>query len=261
MDSVATAFGDEKSEKEREQIVRECFFNLGKGINEMLYFMADPRRMLNRVEMVNPERLDAVIAEGKGAISVTAHFGNFPLMMLFVAQLGMRTNCIIRQNRDPKLEEYLLKKRDRHGLFTVFSRPRRKCVKEALQVLSRNELLFILMDQDLEGEAGVFVDFFGTAASTATGPIVFAKRADAVILPMFIVREKGNRHKIYVEEPYEIVEKDSEEETLRYNMQELTKKVESYARRYPSQWAWMHRRWRTQPPPRKGKQGVCQEKT
>ena len=64
---------------------------------------------------------------------------------------------------------------------------------------------------------------------------------------MYIVRQHNKRHKIFIEEPYEVVQRETEEETLRYNMQALTATVERYVREYPTEWAWMHRRWKTRP--------------
>jgi KDO2-lipid IV(A) lauroyltransferase len=93
----------------------------------------------------------------------------------------------------------------------------------------------------------VFVNFFGREAATATGPVVLALRTEAPIVPLFIVRGKDNRHKIIIEEPLEIEKKDTQEETLRFNIQKITSVIEFYIRKYPQEWGWIHRRWKSRP--------------
>ncbi|MDD5436688.1 MAG: lysophospholipid acyltransferase family protein, partial [Candidatus Omnitrophica bacterium] len=91
---------------------------------------------------------------------------------------------------------------------------------------------------------GVFVDFFGRQAYTPTGPVVLARASGAVLLPVFIIRE-GRRHTISIEEPVELVDTGNKEADLISNTQKWSNVVESYVRRYPDQWVWMHRRWKT----------------
>ena len=93
------------------------------------------------------------------------------------------------------------------------------------------------------------MDFFGRQAATATGPIVLAMRAKAAILPCFILRQSDDTHKIVFEPEFQIVEGKTHEETILLNIQKLTSIIESYIRRYPAEWSWIHRRWKTQPPP------------
>ena len=146
-----------------------------------------------------------------------------------------------------KAEEYLLEQRTKMELKTVYAVPRRECVSNSLKVLRENELLFIPLDQNFGSDAGVFVDFFGQKAATATGPVVFALRTKAPILPMFIIRETEDRHKIIIEPPLVLEEHAHEEEMISMNTAKLTRIIERYIRRYPHEWGWMHRRWKSRP--------------
>ncbi len=246
-ESLTIAFGNEKSPQEINRIVKDCFENLGEGMVEMLYFLDHPQDVFGKVSFEGQEHLDRALKEGNGAIAVTAHFGNFPLMMLYCALSGYPTNAIIRPARDQVLEEYLLRKRIEIGLKTVYAVPRKDCVSNSLKVLRNNELLFIPLDQNFGSDGGVFVDFFGQKAATATGPIIFALRTKAPILPMFIVRQKGNQHKIIIESPLILEELANEEGMILVNTAKITKLIEQYIRRYPHEWGWMHRRWKSRP--------------
>ena len=246
-ESLLIAFGKEKDLTEINRIVKNCFENIGEGMIEMLYFLNHPDKVFGQVIVEGKEHLESALKEGKGAIAVTAHFGNFPLMMLYCALSGYKTNAIIRPTRDEVLEEYLLERRTQVGLKTVYAVPRKECVANSLKVLRNNELLFIPLDQNFGSSGGVFVDFFGQKAATATGPIIFSLRTKAPILPMFIIGENGNRHKIIIEPPLVLEQSANEEEMILINTAKITKMIEQYIRKYPQEWGWMHRRWKSRP--------------
>jgi KDO2-lipid IV(A) lauroyltransferase len=246
-ESLDIAFGDEKSSEEKERIIKKCFENFGRGMTEMLYYLAHPERVDQKVFFEGKEHLDAAMARGKGVIAVTAHFGNFPLMMLACARQGYQASSIIRPARDEELSEYLHKKRTEVGLGTVYAIPRQQCVADSLKELRVGKLLFIPIDQNFGSGGGVYVDFFGQKAATATGPAVFAMRTGASILPMFMLRQEDGTHKVVIEPPVPLEERADEKEVIAATMKNITNLIERYIRRYPHEWAWMHRRWKSRP--------------
>ena len=248
-ESLQIAFSRTKTPHEIDQIIQKCFYNAGQGMMELLYFMSHLEEISKYVCVEGQEHLDRALSDKRGVIAVTAHFGNFPLMMLHCAfQGGRPVNAIIRPTRDEKLEKYLFQRRKECGIKTIYAIPRRPCVVNSLKVLRDNEILFIPLDQNFGSAGGVFVDFFGQKAATATGPVVFAKRTGAPILPMFIIRQENNRHKIIIEPPFDLQTTDNEEQDIIHNIARLTALIEQYIRRYPHEWGWMHRRWKSQQP-------------
>jgi len=246
-ESVDIAFGDEKSPEEKQQIIKRCFENFGQGMIEVLYSLPHPEMVAQKVSFQGKEHLDRALAKNRGVVAVTAHFGNFPLMMMACVHQGYRTSSIIRHSRDEKLSAYLHKKRLAAGLITIYATPRRSCVAQSLKELREGGLLFIPIDQNFGSGGGVYVDFFGKKAATATGPAVFAMRTGAPIVPMFIVRQDDGTHVVMIEPPIEVNPEGEEKETLRGGMAEITAVIERYVRRYPHEWAWMHRRWKSRP--------------
>ena len=246
-ESLRIAFGQQKNPAEINLITKKCFENIGQGMTEMLYFMAHPQWLNQKILWEGREHLDTTLKKNRGVIAVTAHFGNFPLMMLACSKAGYRCNAIIRPTRDQELEKFLLKKRRESDLQTVYAIPRRSCVDQSLKALRKNEVLFIPLDQNFGSGGGVFVDFFGQKAATATGPVVFALRTEAPILPMFIVRQKEDVHKIIIEPPLTLEKGNDDQETIKINITKLTNLIERYIRKYPQEWGWMHRRWKSRP--------------
>jgi len=246
LESLTIAFGKEKTKREIEQIAKDCFIFLAKAGFELMFFMDKPKLIKERVQIIGKENLDAALSKGKGAILVSAHFGNFPLMLARIRLEGYVTSGIMRQMRDNRVEQIFLEKRTRLGIKTIYSQPRRLCVETTLKTLRNNEVVFIPIDQNF-GTGGVFVDFFGKKAATATGPVVLALRTKAAVIPSFIIRQKDDTHKIIFEKPLDLEEGKTNEETIVINIQKLTRIIEAYIRRYPAEWGWIHRRWKSRP--------------
>jgi KDO2-lipid IV(A) lauroyltransferase len=159
---------------------------------------------------------------------------------------GYKTSVIMRPLKEGRVEEIFEAERSRIDIETILSIPRRACVEGAIRSLRRNRSLLIPLDQNF-GTGGVFVDFFGTKAATATGPVVLAQRTGAAILPCFIIRQDDDTHEIIFEPEIKLEICSNEDETITKNIQKITDIIESYIRKYPSQWSWIHRRWKAQP--------------
>ncbi len=246
-ESLEIAFGKEKSKVEIDRIFHACFENLARGMMELMYYMEHPEWITKKTYFEGKEHLDAALRQGKGVILVSAHFGIFPLMLLRCVQEGYATSAIIRQTRDETVEKYFQDLRTRLGLKTIYALPRKECVDTALKALRNNELVFIPLDQNFGSGRGVFVEFFGQQAATATGPVVLSLRTGAPIVPIFTIRENDERHKIIVEPAMTLEHREDDKETVQVNIARITRLIEDYIRRYPQEWGWMHRRWKTQP--------------
>jgi len=246
LDSLGTAFRGEKSPKEIEDIARDCFSFMTRSGAELMFFADKPGQLKKHAVFEGKEHLDSALSRGKGVILVSAHFGNFPLLLMKLCVEGYAAGGIMRLMRDKLAESYFAKKRRRYGIKTIYSQPRNVCVEETIRSLRNNELIFIPLDQNF-GTSGVFVDFFGAKAATATGPVVFAQRTKAALLPCFIVRQPDNTHKIIFEPELELKEGATSQETIALNIQRLTDIIERYIRKYPAEWGWIHRRWKSRP--------------
>lgn len=244
LEGLEIAFGNQLDKPRREAIARECFQNIAKSGVELLYILEAPQIAKELVKIEGKCYLDQALAKGNGVIAVSAHLGNFPLALTKLRQDGYKVNVILRRMRDDKVEDFLEKRRQRAGIHFIHSAPRQACVDNSLKALRNNELLFIQLDQNF-GTKGVFVEFFGRQAATATGPVIFALRTRAPIIPLFIVRRPNNRHTIVIEPEVIIEKKGTPEETTQYNIQKITSIIEAQIRKYPQEWGWIHRRWKS----------------
>ena len=246
LDSLSIAFGKEKTKIEIEKIAKNCFIYMAKSAVELMFLMDKPLLLKERTSIVGKENLDKALAKGSGVILISAHFGNFPLLLGRLAVDGYKVGGIMRPMRDARVEKIFLKKREKFGVKTIYSQPRNECVNNTLAALRNNELVFIPIDQNF-GTAGVFVNFFKEKAATATGPVILAQRTKAALVPCFILRQPGDKHKIVFEPALELIEGKDPQDTILINIQKLTDIIEVYIRKYPAEWGWIHRRWKSKP--------------
>jgi len=245
-ESLSIAFGKGKTPSEIKRIIKTSFRYMAEGGLELMFLLERPSLIKEMAFLEGEERLKACLERGKGVILVTAHFGNFPLMMARLSLEGYPVYGIMRRMRDERVERIFFKKRKALGINTIYSQPRKTCIDESLRVLREGKLLFIQLDQNF-GTKGVFVDFFGKKAATATGPVVLALRTKSAILPCFILHNSNRTYRIIFEPEYKIRLAKTLDETILLNIQALTGIIESYIRGYPEEWSWIHRRWKSRP--------------
>jgi len=244
LDSLAVAFPS-KTLKERKRIARASIDLMIHSFLETLYFVNNPHKLSN-VKIEGRQHLDEALRQNMGVMVFTAHFGNFPLMDLKLAKENYPVNVILRPIRDPKVGECVYDLCARVGIKTILSYPREKVVTNTIKALRNKELIIVQMDQNF-GTGGVWVDFFGKLAATPVGPIVFALRTKAVILPIYIIREGMGRHCIKILEPYNLEKTDDVRKTILLNAANITKIIESWIKENPEHWGWIHRRWKSRP--------------
>jgi KDO2-lipid IV(A) lauroyltransferase len=227
-----------------EQLVRRSFRNTGKNLMEFMQLpRMSPETIHQLVTFEGREHIDRALDQGRGAIILTAHFGNWELLGASILANGYTIRGITRQLRSKRLDAIVSSYREKVGWQGI---DRDRSIREVLRCLKRNELIAILADVDTRTQ-GIFVDFFGRPAYTPYSPVAFALKTGAAILPTFIVRQPDNSHRAIIEAPLPLQQSGEKEEDLLVNTQQFTKVIESYIRRYPEQWIWMHERWKTQP--------------
>lgn len=246
--NMHTAFGCKKTEQEISVIVDSYFESIGSSMVELVYFLDHPKEIVDKVIIEGEENLDKALKNGRGAVLLSAHFGNFPLMFGRIALAGYKTNYIMHKMKDEQFGKYIFDLSNKNGVRAIYSLPVRQCVELSLKSLRNNQILFILLDQNYGRAGGVFVDFFGHPAATATGPVILSHRSGAPILPAFIVRDGPCRYRITIDPPVMFEAAPYGQLELVRNTAQLTKIIEGYIRRYPHEWAgWMNRRWKSKP--------------
>jgi KDO2-lipid IV(A) lauroyltransferase len=243
IDNLRSAFPD-KAEGEIRDIAVGVFENLGRMAVELVSFPKINKSNIDDfVQVENSNIFDGELKKGKGAIVLTAHFGNWELLAATIRLKGYPGAAVGRRIYFHKYDKYLNYLRKTSDVNVIY---RDQPPRVFLRVLRANGILGMLADQDVDSVEGVFVDFFGRPAYTPVGPAVLAIASGAPIIPVFMIRDHG-KHRMVIDKPVEIADTGNKEADILIATKRWSDVVESYIRRYPDQWVWMHRRWKTRP--------------
>jgi KDO2-lipid IV(A) lauroyltransferase len=157
---------------------------------------------------------------------------------------------VIRRLDNRLLDEYVNSIRCLHGNRVL---PKDDFARGLLTAMRAGETVGILMDTNMTPPQGVFVNFFGIPACTASGLARIALRTDASVVPGFCVWDGVLRkYKLKFDPAVELVRSGDEDADIVANTARFTAKIEEFVRKYPEQWLWVHRRWKTRPEGEKG---------
>jgi KDO2-lipid IV(A) lauroyltransferase len=197
-------------------------------------------------KLLSWEEMEAFVARNDhadGAVIVGGHFGNWELLVLGFHRRGMRIHVLAADQTNEVVNDAIRGYRARAGIRTLS--PRRG-LREAVRVLSRRECVGTLMDQDAR-RAGVFSSFLGELASTHAGMVSLAIRLKKPLLIPLLVDE-GRRYRLVYAEPWRAEPAASDERNLQAGIDYFNRFLEEQVRRYPGNFFWAHRRWKTRPP-------------
>jgi len=242
--NLALAYGTALGAPARQSLARAHFRHLGTTAVECCrLFFGAREAVLARVQVDGLEHIKAAMAEGRGALYLTAHFGNWELLAAAHRIAGYPLNVIIRPLDNPFLEALLARSRERNGLQLI---PKRQAVRDVRAALARGECVGILLDQNA-GRQGVFVPFFGQLAATSRSLAVLALRTGAPVVPGFIRRLPNGDHQMILEPAVPLVTTGDLDHDVAVNTARFTATIERHVRSHPEQWFWVHRRWKTRP--------------
>lgn len=219
--------------------VRQVFRNFGVNIAE--FFKApslSSDALWKRVQVVGEEHLREAFRHQRGVMVVTGHFGNWELAARSIVQMGYKLSVIARDTNDPSTTELVTMLREKSG-YQVLSRG--NAARAVLGCLKRNECVAIVPDQNA---GDVFIEFFSQKAGCAAGPAVFHLHTGAPLVPVFMVRLPGDYHRFEILPPMQFEPSGDKQEDIQRIMQTFHDVLETYIRRYPEQWLWLHDRWK-----------------
>ena len=232
---------------ERRRILRGLFRSLGRQVGGFCRFPRyNPENISQLVVYDGFENFERAQSRGKGVLFLTAHFGGWEISSFMHAIHGHPLHILVRPLDNPLLDRLVTGYRTLSGNHII---PKQDFARAMLAALRAGETVGILIDQNMIPEQGVFVDFFGIPACTSTLTARMALRTGAAVVPAFCLWDPDlRRYRMRFDPALEIIQTGNEEADIVANTAAYTKVIEDYARRYPDQWLWVHRRWKTRPP-------------
>jgi Kdo2-lipid IVA lauroyltransferase/acyltransferase len=243
--NIAAAYGDGLDAEGRKALARASFCHLGMIAADAALFARHLRKPLDRVASVEgAEHLRAAAALGRGVLVFSGHYGHWELVALLQPLLGVPMTMVVSPMRNPWYDRYFAGLRGLSG-NTVLSK--RNAAPAILRALRGKQAIAILIDQNVRGDGGIFIDFFGRKASTTPALATLALRSGAPMVPVFSRFLPDGRLGISYRPAILPSPTGALEEDIRTLTQACTTLLEDEIRRHPDSWLWMHDRWRTQP--------------
>ncbi len=232
------------SSSEAEKLRNKCYETFVINSMEMakLKYISD-EEVSSLLEVEGLNYLDEALKRGKGVIIVSGHFSVWEIIPQWLALKGYKVTTVVRRQNNKYADQWFEEMRNCHGAKTTDSG---MGLREILKALRKGYILALMMDQD-NGKQGIFVKFMNKWASAPVGPALISLKTKAPVVPLYIFPNFNGKHlfKIYpafYPENYENTVEGQQKLTSDY-----TALHEEIIKKYPEQWFWLHRRWKTQP--------------
>jgi Kdo2-lipid IVA lauroyltransferase/acyltransferase len=239
------AYGDELTPAARERLAIEVFRQFVLFGWETLELLLAPLSYLRRqVIILGWERVDEALAQGRGAIAIAAHAGNWEYTVMGYG-LQFRPVAVVGRELDHPLAQRLARYlRERGGNRMV---AKQRGMKEILGHLKENRVVGIVIDQNTAAAEGLLTDFFGHPARTTPVAALLARRG-VPVLPTLSRRLPDGRHLMVILPPLPMEKTGEAQADVQRHLELQNRVIEAWVRAEPAQWLWLHRRWKNQFP-------------
>lgn len=231
---------------DRTRILRNMYRNLGWQLAE---FCQMPHYSLQQANgFIRYEGLANYLEarkRGQGVLVLTGHLGAWELSSFYHSLAGHPMSMVIRRLDNPLIDRFVNRIRCLHGNRVLH---KNDFARGLIAAMRQGETVGVLMDTNMTPPQGVFVNFFGHQACSASGVARVALHTGAAVVPGFMLWEPSERRYVLHFLPaLQLVNTGNDERDAMVNTQLFTTALEDVVRRYPEQWLWVHRRWKTRP--------------
>lgn len=237
----------EMSPPEKLRIVRQLVRNIGWMAGEFSQFPKYSAKNIEQIVVLEGfENFDAARKRGKGVLFLTGHMGAWELAPFAQALYGNPLHFLVRPIDNPRVDQLINRQRCRSGNSPI---DKNQSARAILRILGQGGTVGILMDQNAQLEEGVFVKFFGKPVCTTSGIARIALRTDAAVVPAFLHWDANLRkYRLVFHAAIELARTGDEQRDILENTGRFCNVLENFIRKFPDQWLWVHKRWKTRPP-------------
>ena len=237
----------EKTPEEIVALSKKVYTELSITITEILLMFTEQfniEKVIKNHDEAQKKLHDIAQNSPNGVIVMTAHFSNWELAAHFLAKNGLPMLAIGRKGNNKLIDQKItIPFRNKYGNRAT---SKDNAMLAMAKTLKKGDAVGLLIDQKSGRHNSVKVNFFGTLAETTLSVAMLKLKFNPMVVPIFIARQSDGMYEMIINKPIDYVadeiedkEKKLEAMTLKYNQV-----IEKTIRQYPTQWFWMHNRWR-----------------
>lgn len=237
----------EKSPAERRQLAKKSFLSLMESMAFNAQIMCGRitnEQMLDYVEVDDWDSFEAAIEHTpNGIMAISGHLGNWELAVQYISYRSPRpTSAIARKTNNPLMEErIILPLRERFGTNIIY---KKKALIKLVKALKKGHMIGMLIDQRLNRNQGITIDFFGREAGCTAAPAILQLRFDCTTVPLFMVHTGHHKYRLVICDPIVWTDNGKSQEEQVFELTQLHQQAIADAiLQYPEQWFWLHNRW------------------
>lgn len=216
------------------------FRNFAKYLVDFLRFSILNNEYINEnIHIVGLDYLDEALANGKGAIILSAHIGNWELALVTTALLGYPIGVVALPHRHKSVDNFFNSQRQKKGVIVM---PLGRAARHCLNLLHQNKMIALAGDR-VFNSSGILIDFFGLPTCLPEGPAAFSLKTGTPIIPGFMLRNPDDTFKFVFEKPIEFLPSGDKDKDLKQLTSKCKVIIEDYIRSYPGQWFMFRKFW------------------
>ncbi|MCM0082813.1 lysophospholipid acyltransferase family protein [Geomonas sp. Red32] len=227
-----------------EEIARETFENLGRSVVENCrIYHGRGRDLIDAVQFRGIEHYHEAMKKGKGVVFITAHSGNWELFALAFGTRYHEASVVARRQDNRHLNAVLERIRKTYGNGIIY---KEGAIRGMFSLFKKQGVVGLLIDQAVTPDEGVLIEFLGRPAWAGRIAVLIGRKAGTPMLPAFIHRE-GDTHIITISPEYRPSENPDPEQAAYEDVSGLHGFIARYVVEHPSQWYWIHKKWKRAP--------------
>lgn len=232
--------GITKDEKEAKAIAKASSVRFGSLAVSMFRFpLLNRSNIQDYVVIEGKEKLDDILASGKGCILAATHCGNWEMEGAALALYGYPLLSVAMKQKNKEFDRFLCEYRSMPGQTVEY----KTGVRDMLRRLKQGYFVGLLCDQD-PGDTGILSDFLGQRTLTPTGPAHFSLLCKLPVMTALIHEERPGHYRIIIDDPIEAPEGLSKKEAIQFITDEINQRLGDWIKKYPEEWFWLHNRWK-----------------
>ncbi len=225
----------------KKEIMQESAYHF---ICTVLEFMKSKNGSLaNNVKVIGKEHFTKALSQGKGAYALCCHLGNWEAMISAGAKHITEVHAVVKSVGSPGVDKFCQQKRKENGFNEIRkSKKIGAAIREIKKTLKENKAIGFMIDQSRSKEPRL--PFFSMPAKTNTTLAALWHKDPIAVIPVFIVRERFNHHKLHILEPLQLKRSKDKQQDIIDNTITFNQTIEKIVSTHPEQYFWFHNRWK-----------------